>query len=66
MQYPLNDLDDCNYNHYRLQLSIYAFMLEENGYVVRNVGFHHLNNLIKFDYLKDHVYRVFNLFHECL
>lgn len=26
---PLNHLEDCNYNHYSLQLSIYAYMLEK-------------------------------------
>ncbi len=27
MKYPFNDLDDTNYNHYRLQLSIYSHIL---------------------------------------
>jgi len=27
MKYPLNTLDDCNYNHYQMQLSTYAWML---------------------------------------
>ena len=26
---PLDDLDDCNYNHYALQLNVYAWMLRE-------------------------------------
>ncbi len=27
---PFDDIDDCNYNHYALQLSFYAFFIEEN------------------------------------
>lgn len=29
MQYPLNNLMDCNYIHYTLQLSTYAWMLQK-------------------------------------
>lgn len=29
MKFPLNNLDDCNYNHYCLQLSTYAWMIEK-------------------------------------
>lgn len=28
MLYPLNTLDDCNFSHYEMQLSIYAFMIQ--------------------------------------
>lgn len=28
LKYPLNDLDDCNFNIYQLQLSTYAYMLQ--------------------------------------
>jgi ATP-dependent exoDNAse (exonuclease V) beta subunit len=27
---PLEHLDDCNFNHYRLQLNLYKFLLEKN------------------------------------
>ena len=27
MQYPVNHLDDCNFNHYALQLSIYMYII---------------------------------------
>lgn len=30
MLYPLNDLDDCNFYHYAMQLSTYAWMLQKN------------------------------------
>ena len=29
MQYPLNNLQDCNYFHYNLQLSLYAWMIKK-------------------------------------
>lgn len=29
MKYPLNTLDDCNYSHYNLQLSTYAWMVKQ-------------------------------------
>ncbi len=42
MQFPLQHLQDCNFNHYQLQLSIYAFMLEQlSGKKCRSICFHH-------------------------
>lgn len=38
MLYPLSKLDDCNGNHYKIQLNIYAFMLEALGYSVRTLA----------------------------
>lgn len=32
MKYPINHFDDCNYNHYRIQLGVYSYILEEYGY----------------------------------
>lgn len=29
MNFPLNSLEECNYNHYQLQLSTYAWMLQK-------------------------------------
>lgn len=29
MKYPLNNLDDCNFSHYNLQLSTYAWMVQK-------------------------------------
>lgn len=39
---PLNDLGDCNLNHYSLQLSIYAYMLERQGYKIKDLTLVHL------------------------
>lgn len=50
MRTPLNKLDDCNYNHYRLQLSLYAWMLEQFGFKIRSTAFTHFNEQYKFSY----------------
>lgn len=55
MKAPLHHLDDCNYNHYRLQISTYAWMLEQEGFVVRSTRFTHLNKVYDFDYMKHEV-----------
>lgn len=31
MRYPLNNLMDCNFSHYSLQLSTYAYMIKKNN-----------------------------------
>lgn len=31
MLYPLSDLDECNFSHYTLQLSMYAWMIQHNN-----------------------------------
>lgn len=36
---PLTHLDDCNYNHYALQLSIYQYILLKTGYVSTDTSF---------------------------
>lgn len=39
---PLHSLDDCNGVHYQIQLSSYAFILEEAGYECKNLTIHHV------------------------
>lgn len=39
---PLSHLQDCSYNHYSLQISIYAWMLEQFGYIPRMLKFTHI------------------------
>ena len=58
---PLGHLDCCNYNHYRLQISTYAWMLEQAGYTIRNTAFTHLNQQYKFDYMKHEVQLMLNI-----
>lgn len=55
MKKPLHHLDDCNFNHYALAISLYAYMLELVGYKVRNTGLHHFNKLMTTPYLKKEV-----------
>jgi hypothetical protein len=31
MLFPLQNLDDCNFNHYALQLNLYAFMIKQHN-----------------------------------
>lgn len=55
MKYPINYIEDCNYNHYRLQLSLYAWILINLGYKLQGLGIDHHNQPYNFDYLKKEV-----------
>lgn len=62
MKYPLNTLDDCNYNQYALQLSTYAWMLQKlnPNFVIRDLIINHYdhegnNTLYHCEYLKKEV-----------
>lgn len=57
---PIDDLDDCNYIKYALQLSIYGYMLEkEYGFKVDNLQLLHLKDdkyvVMQIPYLRDKV-----------
>lgn len=39
---PIQHIDDCNGQHYALQLSAYSFMLEEAGYICKSLTIHHV------------------------
>lgn len=41
MKEPISHLDDCNYNHYALQISLYAYMLEQKGYKIGTLSITH-------------------------
>ena len=65
MKYPLNNLLDCNYYHYALQLSTYAWMLQKinPNFVIKDLIINHYdhdgnNVLYHCDYLKDDVERM--------
>lgn len=45
MKAPLDHLSDVNYVHYTLQISIYAWMLEQVGFKVRNLYLTHQKEL---------------------
>jgi CRISPR/Cas system-associated exonuclease Cas4 (RecB family) len=44
MLYPVNYLEDANLIHYAIQLSTYAFLVEENGYWVEKLQLFYVNN----------------------
>ena len=65
MYYPLNNLDDCNYYHYTMQLSTYAWMIQKINpeFIIKDlilVHFDHSGNqtIYHLDYLKDEVERM--------
>ena len=65
MRYPLNTLDDCNYNHYQMQLSTYAWMLQKINpdFVIKDLILNYYdhdgnNTLYHCDYLKTEVERM--------
>lgn len=65
MKYPLNNLDDCNFSHYTLQLSTYAWMLQQRHpeFVIKDLILNHYdhsynNTLYHCDYLKNDVERM--------
>jgi len=62
MKFPLTNLDECNYNHYQLQLSMYAWMLQKinPNFVIKDLILNHYdhsgkNTLYHCTYLKEDV-----------
>lgn len=65
MHYPLNNIQDENYWHYTLQLSLYAWIIEKNNPDMKCKGLYLLHHdhsdkktTYKLDYLKDDVVRM--------
>lgn len=52
---PLSHLDDVNANHYKLQISCYAWLLEQAGYIPRHLEFRHLNTPYPVKYMKEEI-----------
>ena len=61
---PVDRLDDVNYNHYRLQVSLYAWMLEQFGFKVRNTAFTHFNKQYKFRYMRKDIVNILNYYKD--
>lgn len=62
MLYPLNNLEECNFNHYQLQLSTYAWMLQKINpdFEIKDLIINHYdhdgkNTLYHCTYLKEDV-----------
>lgn len=69
MLYPLTHLDECNYNHYQLQLSTYAWMIQKikPEFVIKGLILNHYdhdgnNTLYNCSYLKDDVEKMLKHF----
>lgn len=65
MLYPLNNLQDCNFYHYSMQLSTYAWMLQKlnPNFIIKDLIISHYdhngnNTLYHCEYLKDEVERM--------
>ena len=65
MKFPLNDLEDCNYNHYQLQLSLYAYILQKLNpeFNIRSLKIVHIardgkQTVYELKYLKDDIERM--------
>lgn len=69
MKYPLGNLDDCNFQHYSLQLSTYAWMLQKinPNFKIERLFINHYdheghNNIYDVKYLKDEVEKMLKHF----
>ena len=69
MLYPLGHLDECNFNHYQLQLSTYAWMLQKlkPEFVIKGLMLNHYdhdgnNTIYPCAYLKDDVEKMLKHF----
>ena len=69
MKFPLNSLDDCNYWHYTLQLSTYAWMLQvlNPEFIIEDlvlIHFDHSDNMTVYHlpYLKDEVVKMLSFY----
>lgn len=65
MKAPLNNLEDCNWNHYCLQLSLYAYMIETlyPNLTIKELKINHIDHddnvtIMDVPYLKDDVKRM--------
>ena len=65
MKFPLNDIDDCNFYHYSMQLSVYSYLLQRINpkFKIKKLIIHHIdhdNNETEYEcpYLKDEVERL--------
>lgn len=65
MKFPLNNLQDCSYSHYQLQLSTYAYLLQQINpeYNIKKLLLYHIDHdgnetIIPCEYLKDDVERM--------
>jgi hypothetical protein len=70
MKYPLNNLDDCNFKHYEIQLSLYYWLVNKanpnlflKGLYILHFDHEGNENTYECEYLKDEVERMLS-FHK--
>lgn len=66
MKAPFDELDDCSYMHYCLQLSIYAYMLERQGFKCRKLYIDFYEKPIEAIYFKTLIQKAFEIRKEQL
>jgi len=73
MKYPLNNIEDCNYYHYTLQLSLYGYLLQQINpdLVIKKLMLIHIDHEDKIteytvDYLKNDVERMLKHYKKLL
>ena len=69
MKYPLTNIDDVNFNHYQLQLSLYAWMMQKLNpdFNIKRLFIFHIDhdnnqNIYEVKYLKDDVEKMLKHF----
>lgn len=65
MLHPINHLMDCHFTHHALQISIYAFIMERQGYTIGKLTFTHYTEeeppvVYLIPYLKQEVLSILN------
>lgn len=73
MKYPLGNLEECNFNHYQLQLSTYAWMLQKLNpdFVIKRLFINHYdhegnNKIYEVQYLKNEVEKMLKYYKKQL
>lgn len=64
MKYPIDNIMDCNFYHYALQLSVYGYFIELKGFTIRRLRILHTksNTWIEVPYLREEVIKMLNHF----
>lgn len=55
MEYPFNKYMDCNFYHYCIQVSMYAYFLEQFGFKPRQLVIEYKEEIIELPYLKNSI-----------
>lgn len=64
MKYPIQHVENCRYNRFNLQLSMYAYAFEKVGFIVRKLAINHKGKYLPATYMKLEVIRIVQYFEE--